>query len=143
MSGKIIDIQSSLLAQLNREHQKLKRDYDNLRKERDRLVGILVGVLYQYGDAKNLMLRIKKKFMMKTNPAWMIFPEIDNVSKDLVVRFLDKNIGKGGGVCRSTTTNAKGAENNSKCGTSESTTTQKSAQDAEPQQDESTTPNNT
>lgn len=139
----IEETQSLIIFKMKSKIDELERDLEKAKKDKHSLIGMVVGLFHQFGDTKNMMIRIKKKHMTKAHPAWTLFPEIDHRSKDLIVRFLDPLAVKGGGSCQSTTTNAKDVESNSKCGTSESTTTQKSAQDVEPKRDESTTPNNT
>lgn len=145
MSEFLERTQSNIIAKLNHEMKKLRKDYDKEKQDKNNLIGILVGAMHQYGDAKAEILRIRKKHMVKANPGWMLFPEIDHASKDLIVRFLDKNTvpKKGGVACQSTTTNAEDVEKNSKPSTDEQITNQKNVQDAKGEPSESSVQNNT
>ena len=142
-NSPIEETQSIIIFKLKSKITELERENKKIKQDKAKLVGILVGVFFAFGDKSAGLLRIKKKHMMKANPAWSLFPEIEHRTKDLIVRFLDPVAARGGNQCQSTTIDAKDVENNSKCGTNDSTTSLKSVPDAEPPPDESSTPNNT
>ena len=139
MSEIIERTQSEIIRKLNHKMKEMNDEMEKKSKDKNNLIGILVGLLHQHGDAKAGIIRIRKKHMMKANPGWLLFPEIDNASKDLIVRFLDRNTiprKKGSEACQSTTTSAKNVEKNSKPST-DPTTKLKSVPDVGDKQEES------